>query len=420
MKLIYKFILWYLLISLGVFVVGGVMTYQIVKKEIDLEQERFLEERLTFVNRMVENRKPDKILIRDKIRIEPLAAGTQETEIKYSDTLVMHSTLERMEPHTKLEVVKIIQGRPYKISLYDVIVEQDDIVESVRESMIKVYLLLVGAILLLGAFAGMYLLKPFNQTLNSIQNFYLDDGKPISNPEHTGTLEFDKLNKFLGEMTAKIQSDYNSLKEFSENASHEMQTPLANAIGKLELLLDNNSLSENESVKILAALDSLKHLSKMSHSLGLITKIQNREFRNIEPLDFSEIVNQALQNFQELIELKSLCLETRIEPGVTVTMDPYLATILINNLMSNAIRHNYEKGKIRTKLDQNGFVICNTGKVPESEPELMFERFKKDCQSQEGMGLGLAIVKKICDISGFGLTYSYEIGEHRLEMNFKN
>ena len=253
MKLIYKYTLWYLIISLLVFVLGGLITYQILKQEISREQERFLQERLTYVERMIERRQPDSTLVRDKIVVEPLSTATADTTIVFSDTLVMHSTLERMEPHTKLEVVRSIGDRYYKILLFDVIVEQDDIVESVKESMIKTYLLLTGAVLLLGVFAGLFLFRPFNQTLNLIRNFDIDKGKPITQAK-SGTQEFDKLNQFLEEMTTKIQTDYRALKEFSENASHEMQTPLANAIGKLELLLDNPQMGPEETEKVMGGL----------------------------------------------------------------------------------------------------------------------------------------------------------------------
>ncbi|MDH3710483.1 MAG: HAMP domain-containing histidine kinase [Cyclobacteriaceae bacterium] len=417
MKLIYKYTLWYLLISLGVFVVGSIITYQVMKREISREQERFLRERLTFVERMVDRRQPDSVLVRDKIRVEPLPQATAETEISYSDTVVMHSTLERMEPHTKLEVVREVAGKFYHISLYDVIVEQDDIIESVRESMIKVYLLLTGTVLLLGVFAGLYLFKPFNKTLNLIRNFDLDRGQPIRQIK-TGTQEFDRLNQFLEEMTTKVQTDYNALKEFSENASHEMQTPLANAIGKLELLLNNPKLEAKESQKVMGALDSLRQISKMGQSLGLLTKIENREFANKAPLDFSTSVTRALDNFQELIDLKSITLERSITPHVEVIMDPNLADIMINNLLSNAIRHNERNGIIRTKVDESGFIICNTGKPPSAAPDSLFDRFKKDSNGRDGMGLGLSIVKKICDVSGFKIDYWYELNEHRLEIEF--
>ena len=136
MRLILKFTLLFLLISLGVFFLGGVITYQVVKEEIDEEQERFLKERLEYVTRMIERREPTENFIRDKIQIYPLLKAGEETEIQYSDTIVMHSTLERLEPHIKLDVTREVKGKLYRISIHDLIVEEDDIVESIKESFV--------------------------------------------------------------------------------------------------------------------------------------------------------------------------------------------------------------------------------------------------------------------------------------------
>ncbi len=123
MRLILKFTLLFLLISLGVFFLGAVITYRVVKKEIDLEQERFLKERLQYITRMIERRQPTEEIIWDKIQIYPLGNLAKETEIQYSDTVVMHSTLERLEPHIKLDVTLEVKGKFYRISMYDLMVE---------------------------------------------------------------------------------------------------------------------------------------------------------------------------------------------------------------------------------------------------------------------------------------------------------
>ena len=419
MRLILKFTLLFLLISLGVFFLGGVITYQVVKEEIDEEQERFLKERLEYVTRMIERRQPTENFIRDKIQIYPLLNAGEETEIQYSDTIVMHSTLERLEPHIKLDVTREVKGKLYRISIYDLIVEEDDIVESVKESMITFYLLLTVIMLMVGGVASMYLFRPFNGTLERIKSFRLDQQQPIK-LKKSSTIEFNKLNGFLEEMTGKIQKDYQSLREFTENASHEMQTPLTNAIGKLELLLSSGNLLEDETSKVIATLGSLKHLSKMGQSLNLLTKIDNREFESIAPVNFSKELGAAIDNFKELMDLKSISLQCEHKQDVMVSMDATLTAILINNLLSNSIRHNREHGFIKTLLDDSRLVICNSGTSLAVAPETLFERFKKDRQKGDGLGLGLAIVKRICDASGFSVSYTCEKEEHRLEIVFKS
>lgn len=388
-----------------------------VKREIDEEQERFLLERLEFFTGWIEKHSPTEPFVRDKIQIYPLETGV-ESEVVFSDTVVMHRTLERLEPHFKLDVVRSINGRLYNISLFELIVEEDDIVDSVRESMIKIYLLLTVVMLGIGGLVGVYLFRPFNRTLDKIKSFRLDQNSPVKFGK-TGTVEFNKLNSFLEEMTGKVQKDYQSLREFTENASHEMQTPLTNAIGKLELLLSSGNLIDEDNNSVIATLSSLKHLSRMGNSLNLLTKIDNREFENIEQINITEKIDAAVENFKELVELKSLTIECNHEPGVMVSMDPTLTTILINNLMSNAIRHNVEHGSITTSLNKSSFTISNTGPNLKVDPESLFDRFRKDRRSGEGLGLGLAIVKKICDYSGFDVSYTCENGEHQIKVLFR-
>lgn len=416
MKLILKFTLLFLLISLGVFFVGGVITYQVVKREIDEEQKRFLLERLEFFTGWIERHSPEEPFVREKIQIYPLEGGF-ETEVVFSDTVVMHRTLERLEPHIKLDVVRSVNGRLYNISLFELIVEEDDIVDSVRESMIKIYLLLTVVMLGMGGLVGVYLFRPFNRTLDQIKSFRLDQNSPVKFRK-TGTVEFNKLNSFLEEMTGKIQKDYQSLREFTENASHEMQTPLTNAIGKLELLLSSDKLEEEDSDRVVATLGSLKHLSKLGNSLNLLTKIDNREFENIEQINFSNYLENALDNFKELMELKSIKLEQNHQPDVMLMMDSTLTTILINNLLSNAIRHNNEHGEIKTVLDSKSFSITNSGPKLSVNPESLFDRFRKDRHKSDGLGLGLAIVKKICDYSKFSVSYECQNQWHEVKITF--
>lgn len=417
MKLIFKITLLYLFISLVVFLLGGVITYQVIKREMNFEEQRFLQERLSYSLRMIEKRKPTKPFEKDKISIIPLGLAGVEVPVTFSDTLVMHSTLQRMEPHTKLYTVAKVGDEFYKITLYDLIIEEDDIEEGVMESLVKMYLLLTALILVLSWVASFWLLKPFNKTLEKIKNFSLKRNEGI-HYEPSGTREFDKLNRFLEEMGHKMQTDYQSLKEFTENASHEMQTPLSITNGKLELLLESENLTDEQVVLIISAQESIQRLSKMSKALLLLTKIENKEFENIEAVNLSELISKLLFDFKELVNLKTITLQTNIEENVCVRMDNTLAALMITNLINNAIKHNHERGFIQINLNKQRLAIANSGHALKSNPPLMFERFRKGSQSKESIGLGLAIVKKICEVSDFDVRYRYDGEKHQMEILF--
>lgn len=418
MKLIAKITLLFLLISSIVFLIGATFTYNAMSREIDKEEKWFLQERLESVLRYIEKKNPDKTIVREKMIIEPLDSATEETELAFSDTLVTHVTLQRIEPHLKLDVIKKVNGKAYKIMLYDLIIEEDDIEDAVRESMIKTYLLLLGVSLILSFATSYYVFKPFQRTLSEIKNFSVQQSGKMDLPP-SSTSEFRKLNKFVEEMTMKAQRDYQSLKEFSENASHEIQTPLSIAQGKLELLMESNTLTEEQMELISSAQHALRRLSKMGNSLSLLTKIENKEFSNFSTVNMSHLLSSLLFDFKELMELKSIRLTTEVEPEVMVEGNEVLLEILVTNLLNNAIRHNYEQGTIAIHLDDAELRIKNTGKEMEGNTENLFMRFKKGSENPDSSGLGLSIVKRICEEHHFSVKYLAEGEHHSLTVRWK-
>lgn len=418
MRLILKITIIYLLISLVVFLLGGIITFEVINREVDLEEQRFLKERLSSVSNMIERRNLNKPFKRDKISIEPLVVG-KETQIVFSDTLVMHATLQRMEPHVKLDVVKEINNKFYKISLYDLIVEEDDIAEGVQESLIKMYVLLTVVVLILSGLTSLWLLKPFNKMLGLIKDFSLQQKVNEEFPS-SNTTEFNKLNRFLNDMTLKMKRDYQVMKEFTENAAHEMQTPISIANGKLEMLINSENITDEQSAMIASAQNSLRRLSKLNEALSLLTKIDNLEFEKRDEVNISTALERQIYDFEELINLKSISLKKKIEGNVKINIDQVLCGIMITNLLQNAIRHNVEAGELSVVLTKKSLKITNTGEPLTVSPQELFDRFKKGNQSKQSLGLGLAIVKKICDVNDFNIEYTYDQNRHRIEIIFNN
>lgn len=259
--------------------------------------------------------------------------------------------------------------------------------------------------------------KPFNQTLEKIKNFNIKSLQPTVLGK-SGIKEFDILNSFINQMTEKVSSDYKNLKEFTENASHELQTPLAITKGKLELLLQEENLTRDHMDLIESSYESIIHMSKLNKSLTLLSKIENEEFSNKGPIDVSGELKKALADFNDLIKLKNLELETDIQDEVGVENDKTLIKILLNNLLQNAIRHNNEGGKIIVHLTKSTFSIKNTGDDLDIPGEQLFERFKKGNQYEKNTGLGLSIVQKICEISLYEISYNIEKEWHMVTITF--
>ncbi|PTB94240.1 hypothetical protein C9994_12290 [Marivirga lumbricoides] len=417
MRLINKITLIFLGVSFIVFLIGGLVTYKVIGDEIKKEEKWFLLERLTSTEKYIGRKQPQNPIIRDKVIILPQKDSILTDNYIFSDTIVYHRTLERPELHNKLEVGKKIEGRFYKITLYDIIIEQDDIIDGIVESLFKTYLILLALVLIMGWILSKRLLIPFEKTLQSIRHFDIKETEPVEFHK-TGTKEFKRLNQFIENMSSKIRRDYQSLKEFSENASHEIQTPLSVAKGKLELLQDT-PLDENQQQLVKEAQKSITNISKLGNMLTLLAKIDNHEFDTRNQINGSEILEEIIEDYKELIYLKGLKLDLDIEEDVQVSINSTLFEILVNNLLKNAIKHNVNtNGYISVEMNRAYLQFKNSGILLKSDPNLLFGRFKKENFKTNSLGLGLSIIKKICEVNNMSIDYSCKEQEHILTVYF--
>jgi len=416
MKLIQRFTIWYLVITFVVLIIGGLFSYYSIKSEVDHEQVKYLRKNIDFTIQELKRGVIPDSLSQNRMEISELALTTKRTKLDVTDTVVYTRYLRRKEPQLKVSTSQIINGRHFYISTYGAIVDTRDITNAVVKSISTIFVIILVVTGLVSILISRKVLMPFNKTLRAMQAFRLQQKKPIQLPT-TNTTEFKKLNSFLSQMTNKALRDYQTLKEFTENASHEMQTPLAIIMGKLELLLESE-IDDEQAKLIVSAHDAVEKLSKMGQSLTLITKLDNREFESQETIDFSQVLNDSLFAFQELIEMKSLRLEKDIADDVKVKIHPLLSNILLNNLIGNAIRHNIKDGIIRVKLTPALLEIANSGDPLTFPAEKMFNRFIKNNQSNESVGLGLAIVRQICEQSNMDIRYDYRDGMHIFRLSF--
>jgi signal transduction histidine kinase len=219
-------------------------------------------------------------------------------------------------------------------------------------------------------------------------------------------------------MTDRIKNDYLNLKEYIENASHEIQTPLAIISSKMELLLQSGGMTEKQLKTVADAYDASNRLSRLNKTLILMAKIENRQFPESKPVHLASIVNTQLENLEDLILSRNINLQMNLDEQMTLQMNPFLAEILLVNLIKNAVRHNIQGGDLNLELTKTAFQISNSGVPLKIDPELLFKRFYKSSSSPESLGLGLAIVQKICQMYGFRIEYNYKDGLHTILVKF--
>jgi len=242
----------------------------------------------------------------------------------------------------------------------------------------------------------------FEHNLHTIESFSLTDNKSIV-LLNSGIDEFERLNKAVDTLTEKLKTDYLSLKEFTENASHEIQTPLTIALLNLEEVLQQD-LSPDSLSKTVTAISAIKRLSSLNQSLILLTKIENRQFNSDEMINISDTLKYYLNEFSSLFESMNLTIDVSISGNLYQHINRQLAGILISNLLSNAVNHNMLDGLISISVSESELKICNTGPGNEFNNGNIFDRFVKG--PSKSYGLGLALVKKICDTHNLQIQYS--------------
>lgn len=349
---------------------------------------------------------------------------TQALSVKdrYIDTLLYMQDADDESP--ELEPVRLLttafenNGNYYELQIINSMVEEDDLVEELLREALGLYLLLIAAVIIINNFVLQRLWKPFYSFLNQLKNYRIGSSKNF--PEaNTKTKEFTDLQNAVNILLQHNIETYEAQKQFIGNASHELQTPLAIAINKLELLIEKGNLQSDQAENIAEIMSIIERLVRLNKSLLLLTKIENKQFLENKSVSFNEVLKQSANDLEEMAEFKNVKIAIEEKAELTTEMDISLANIIVSNLLRNAIFHNVENGNVNIEISEKKIQISNTGfKIPLNEQKI-FSRFYKSETDQNGTGLGLAIVKAICDLYGFSISYHFENTLHCFEIRLK-
>jgi signal transduction histidine kinase len=338
-------------------------------------------------------------------------------EEKLTDTVLYDISEQDVTPFRQLRFSISSKGEIYEVSVYASLIESDDLIESIINALAPLFVILIAISFLVNYLSFRNTWKPFYNTIDEIKKYNLSKGDKI-NLEKSGTDEFNKLNKVLNSMTKKIRDDYENLKNFTQNASHELQTPLAIIQAKLESLAQSEKLDEERAYMIASLQESVRRLSKLNKNLLLLTKIENNQFPEIGSVNICKLIREKLEIYNSIYPDKKLGIELNIQDNFMLEMNPYLAEVLFSNLISNSMKHNITGGNIILELQDGVFTITNSSNVSYENTSELFERFKKSDPSAESTGLGLSLVKDICALYEYSISYKSEKNRHNISIKF--
>ncbi|GIM49505.1 sensor histidine kinase [Capnocytophaga stomatis] len=319
------------------------------------------------------------------------------------------------EPYRVLETYfRDEEGQPKRLEIRTSIVEEDEFGQNLFIALIVLYIVMVTSIIMINNVILRKTWKPFYQILERLGNYELGKGNNNKKDKPTNVREFKLLNSQIQKMIDRNERMFKHQKQFIENASHELQTPLAIAINKIEMLLEDENLSEENLIELSNTRETLLKLVKINKSLLMLSRIENNQFSPREEVNLNTIAKNIVNDFSDMIDFKEISLELTENKTFKPIINPDLAYILVSNLLRNAIKYNKNGGVIRIDFSENDFRISNTSSISKPlDKHLIFNRFYKSDQDNTSTGLGLSIVKTIANNTpNLKIDYQFENNMH--------
>ncbi len=388
-----------------------VVMNRITRNETD---EQLLAQLNTVRSSLQEN--PEKLCFAPQVQVRILPYPAISNPV-FSDSLMTTQPENDLETSRVITACYTINQVGYAIRISNPMIQASEFFGLLLITVIIAMILLVTGLILLNRRISHQTWKPFGQYLDVLQTFTFDHPSKID-LINSDIDEFSELRDVLLRFTGKAQSDFLSLKEFTENASHEMQTPLAIIQTRVDSLVQGVTLSQDQAEHLGVIQQSLQRLNRLNQALVLLTRIENKQFSESVRIDPATVIRRQMDPLSDLFDSRGLTVQYLLSPNIFVQANAQLFEIVISNLLNNCLKHALTNTEVVITLDQTFMSFQNSGNPVTFEPELFFDRFRKGTSSTGSLGLGLTLVKKICDLSGWKVSYKIEGGLHNITVRF--
>ena len=336
--------------------------------------------------------------------------------ISYRDSMIYIKEKNETEPARILTTIfKDKENRHYELSVFTPTIEKRDLQEAIFHLLIALFATLLIAILVINIWVFRRSMKPFYQLLNWLDKYRLgQENEPLD--ISTDTSEFRKLNETVKRYATHSEEIYRQQKLFIGNASHEIQTPLAVCQNRIEMLMEDESLSEEQLSELAKTYQTLEYVSKLNKSLLLLSKIDNSQFVDSANVCINELVHRYMDDYQEVYDYKEIQITLNEKENFHLQINETLASMLITNLLKNAYVHNNEHGTIQIEIGKDYITFSNSGDLQPLDEKRVFERFYQGKKKEGTTGLGLAIVAAICRQCSLAVSYRFVNNMHEFHV----
>lgn len=340
-------------------------------------------------------------------------------QITYRDEMVFITEKSETEPARVLITIFRTEDERYmELVVYTPTIEKLDLLRAILGWIIFLYVLLLLIILSINIWVFRKNMKPLYVLLKWLDSSQLGKkNEPLENT--TKITEFRKLNAATMAFAERGEKLFEQQKTFIGNASHEMQTPLAICRNRLEMLMEDETLTEHQLNELIKTHQTLENLTRMNRSLLLLCKIENGQFVDTCSVCLNDILAHYLDDYKEVYAYRNITVTVTTDSLFCVEMNDSLVSVLVTNLLKNSFVHNIDGGFIYIKITADTFEISNTGEKP-LDRERIFERFYQGQKKEGSTGLGLALVDSICKANHLTIDYTYVQNRHIFTISKQN
>ena len=308
---------------------------------------------------------------------------------------------------------------PYHLEIRTSTVEGDDLIINLSFALFILYLVMIACIFLLNQYILTRAWQPFRNILKSLNQYHIGKTKKME-PLMTDVKEFKELQVHMEDMVRRNDAVFAEQKLFIENASHELQTPLAITVNKIDLMMEDEDLSEDITTKLAETKNALQRLIKLNKSLLVLSRIENKQYVQHEQVNLNSITHDLVENLGDIAAHKNLDLQINEIDSCTIIGNHGLLSTALSNLIRNAIRYTESTGEIRIDIEEERWQIKNTGSHGALATDYIFTRFYKGSENVQSNGLGLSIVQSIVHITpNASIFYSFENNFHIFSLQFR-
>lgn len=237
-------------------------------------------------------------------------------------------------------------------------------------------------------------------------------------PDEDSTIDVNDIAKeispfiqALNKLFARISSMITRERQFISDAAHELRTPLAALRVQTEVaqLSDDDKAGREHALNnLLIGIDRTSHLVDQLLTLSRLDSLETRD--ELQNVHWLEVVNHVIEELKPLAKQKNITITVNEQSeNESIIAQPLLLSLLVRNLINNAIRYIPDNAEIVITIKPNTITFADNGPGVASETlARLGERFFRPAgQKEKGSGLGLSIVKKIAEL-------------HKIKVNFAN